>query len=296
MSRSNVLQSPFLQDEAKAHEFLEAIRWPSGPICPHCEGTKIYRLKPNKTGRRVLKCAGCRKQFSVMVGTIFEDSHLPLSKWLAAIHLLCASKKSMSAHQLHRMLGVTYKTAWFMAHRIRYAMVELSAIGTKLGGIVEIDETYVGGKSKGQRQGFKDNKTPVVSLVQRGGDVRSFVVDRVTGRNLKEIIKREVDSEAHLMTDQFSSYRGLFRDFASHQTVDHSKFEWTRGPVHTNTVEGYFGLLKRGIIGTFHHVSAHHLHRYLSEFDFRYNQRGVNDLTRSMLAMKGIEGKRLTYR
>lgn len=166
MQNKDFFQSPFLQSEDAAHKFLESIRWPNGPICPHCQCTKVYRLKPSSTGRRVIKCAGCRKQFSVTVGTIFEDSHLPLSKWLAAMHLMCSSKKGMNAHQVHRLLGITYKSAWFMAHRIRYAMVELSAIGTKLGGIVEVDETYVGGKQKGQHGRTMGLKQPVVSLVR----------------------------------------------------------------------------------------------------------------------------------
>ncbi|HKN86935.1 MAG TPA: IS1595 family transposase, partial [Nitrospiraceae bacterium] len=207
----NVFKSGYIHNEAQAHEFLEAIRWPSGPVCAHCKGTaKIYRLKPTKTGRRVLKCGTCRKQFTVTLGTIFEGSHIPLTKWIGAFHLLCASKKGMSAHQLHRMLGVTYKTAWFMAHRIRHTMKQ-NPFTEKLDGIVEADETYIGGMGHG-KQGSKAHKKPVFTLLQRGGQVRSFhVVSRVTGKNLKEIIRENVSPDAHIMTDQHHGYHGLAR-------------------------------------------------------------------------------------
>lgn len=296
MDRS-IFKAGFFHNEDRAYHMLESIRWPNGPICPHCPGgKKIYRLKPGKTGRRVLKCGACRKQFSVTVETIFEDSHLPLTYWLAAMHLMCASKKGISAHQLHRMLGITYKSAWFMAHRIRYAMTEFSASG-KLGGIVEADETYIGGKRKGLgvKEGM-DSKTPVFALVQRGGKVRSFAMPRVTAKNLKSMIREHVDQSAHIMTDSFIGYRGLKNEFAGHDMVDHHREEWVRGNSHTNTIEGYFSLLKRGIVGTYHHVGSQHLHRYLAEFDFRYNSRAVNDQIRSMAAVKAIEGKRLQHR
>lgn len=294
--------------EEKAREFLESQRWPNGAICPHCgaEG-ESYRLNPTanrKTHVRqgVWKCAGCRKQFTVKVGTIFEDSHITLTTWLRAIHLLCASKKGMSAHQLHRMLGVTYKSAWFMAHRIRYAMSQ-EPLSSKLNGTVEVDETYVGGRRKGTkrgRPGVESHKAPVVSLVQRKGNVRSFHVGNVTSKNLKNIIRENVSTESNVMTDDFNIYRGLKKEFASHDVIRHKFGQYARREgaksIHTNTVEGYFALLKRGIVGTFHHVSKRHLQRYLNEFDFRYNARYVNDGERALLAVRGTTGKRLTYR
>lgn len=281
-----------LSREDEAYGFLEQLRWPNGPICPHCQGTKVYRFKivPNK--RRVLKCAACRKQFSVTVGTIFEDSHIPVTKWLAAAHLLCASKKGISAHQLHRMLGITYKSAWFMAHRIRHAFKEKFP-GTPLSGTVEADETYIGGRAK--REEKMENKTAVFALVERGGRVRSFPVQRVTAENLKTIMKTVVSPTSRIMTDEFLSYKGLKKHFADHQTVNHSIKEYVRGDVSTNTIEGYFSILKRGLNGTYHHVAQHHLHRYLAEFDFRYNHRKLDDAARAMLAVQGVEGKRLRY-
>lgn len=294
-------------DEDKARAFLEAQRWPKGTVCPHCgvEG-ESYRLQPKENGKThvrsgVWKCGGCRKQFTVRVGTIFEDSHIPLNKWLMAIHLLCASKKGMSAHQLHRMLGVTYKSAWFMAHRIRYAMSQ-EPLSSKLSGIVEVDETYVGGKRKGKpgRPGKDSHKAPVVSLVQRKGNVRSFHVPRITGHNLKKVIRENVSTESSVMTDDYNLYRGLKKEYASHDVIRHKFKQYARRigdkVVHVNSAEGYFALLKRGIVGSFHHVSKRHLQRYLDEFDFRYNARRINDGERFMLALKGVGGKRLTYR
>jgi|SRR5438093_182280 len=288
--------SVFLQNEDEAYRFLEQIRWPDGPICPHCRESKVYRFKARPGKRRLLKCAGCRKQFSVTVGTIFEDSHIPLTKWLTALHLFCASKKGMSAHQLHRMLGLTYKSAWFMMHRIRHAITQFRDV-PKLTGIVEADETYVGGKVHGQGRGRGvANKTAVFALVQRGGAVRSFTMPRVTAKNLKTLIRENVDRQAQLMTDSFKLYRGLHKEFASHETVNRAAKEYVRGSAHVNTAEGYFSLLKRGIIGTYHHVGSHHLHRYLAEFDFRYNARKMNDAERTLLAVKNTNGKRLEYK
>ncbi len=292
------------QDPLKAAEYLESIRWPDGPVCPHCGEAerKHYLLKTKSSTRRVWKCAACRKQFSVMVGTIFEDSHIPLNKWLLAFYLLCSSKKGMSSHQLHRMLGVTYKSAWFMTHRIRYAMAQ-PPFAKQLGGIVEADETYIGGKARNRtrrwqgvtKTGRGADKTPVVALVERGGQVRSFRMANVTGYELKGAIRRNVDRTAHVYTDSFKSYAGLGREFASHETVNHAVDEWIRGDVHTNTVENFFSILKRGIDGIYHHVSEAHLPRYLAEFDFRYNQRHVSDGERTVAALAGAEGKRLTY-
>jgi len=206
----SVFDNGFLHDENEAHKFLESIRWPNGPVCPRCQHTEAYRLKPSKTGRRVLKCKKCRKQFSVTVGTIFEGSHLPLTNWMAVIQLMCASKKSISAHQLHRMLGITYKSAWFMAHRIRHAMKETIDLG-KLKGTVEADETYIGGVKRGSAADRGSNKTPVFSLVQREGTVRSFVVTNLTASKLKENLRDNVEREAKIMTDQFTSYTGFAR-------------------------------------------------------------------------------------
>jgi transposase-like protein len=293
---TNLLNQKYLHDENAAHAHLIKTRWPEGIVCPHCQANKIYQLNLSGSKRRVLKCAKCRKQFSTTMGTIFEDSHVPLTKWFMMLHLMCSSKKSMSAHQFHRMLGVTYKTAWFMAHRIRHSMTQFVSDVPPLTGIVECDETYVGGKDKGAGQGNRDNKMPVFALVQRGGQVRSMVMPRVTARNLKTAVHANVDKSAQLMTDSFIGYKELGKGFASHEMVNHSEGEYVRGQAHTNTVEGYFSLLKRGIVGAYHHVGEKHLHRYLAEFDFRYNARKDNDAMRTFSAMKGIEGKRLQYR
>jgi transposase-like protein len=304
MAKTNITLKYFHDNEA-AREHLESIRWPNGPVCPHCGSTdKHYSLsgkegstKPVRKG--VYKCKKCRKQFSVTVGTIFEDSHLPLSKWLLAIHLLCSSKKGMSAHQLHRNLGITYKSAWHMAHRIRHAMAH--APDGMMSGIVEVDETYVGGRCQGLGKTGRGNpkKVPVFALVERNGDVRSKVVGSVSGVNLKQIIRENVKKEATLMTDEFGAYYGLGKEFARHEIVRHSHKEYSRGDVSTNCVEGYFAILKRGITGIYHHVGKHHLHRYLAEFDFRYNMRtaqGINDHERAELAIIQTAGKRLMYK
>ncbi len=288
-------------DERVARKYLEDLRWSDGPICPHCKTVgNHYALTAKQDSERpvregVWKCKKCRKQFTVTVGTIFEGSHIPLHKWLLAVYLLCSSKKGMSAHQLHRMMGITYKSAWFMAHRIRYAMTQPALMG-KLSGIVEADETYVGGKAKGKRGRGAEKKTPVFALVERNGRVMSTPVERVTGINLKSIIKQNVHKSTTIMTDDFLSYRGLHKDFARHGVINHSRKEYVNGDIHTNTIEGYFSILKRGIIGVYHHVGKNHLHRYLSEFDFRYNSRKTPDVNRTALALMGIEGKRLYYR
>jgi transposase-like protein len=305
---------PKFHDPLVAADYLASVRWANGkPVCPHCgEGERRhYPLK--STTRRLWKCAACRKQFSVTVGTIFESSHIGLHKWLYAFWLLCSSKKGMSAHQLHRMLGVTYKTAWFMAHRIRYAMEQPAAL--KLTGTVEVDETYVGGKrrrpnkrefkplratapdKRKRKTGRGTDKTAVVALVERGGDLRSERIARVTGETLGGAIRRHVGREAHLRTDSFPSYTFVGREYASHETVDHL-YEYVRGDAHTNTAENFFSILKRGIDGVYHHVSPAHLPRYLSEFTFRYNSRqarGYDDEERTRLALSMVEGKRLTY-
>jgi transposase-like protein len=286
-------------DEDSARSFLESLRWPDGPVCPHCGAEGAYRLTPkpgSKTRKGVLKCRKCRKQFTVTVGTIFEDSHIPLRKWLLAVHLLCASKKGMSAHQLHRMLGVTYKSAWFMAHRIRYAMTQPPLVD-KLAGIVEADETYVGGKARNAKRGRgAPKKTPVLALVERGGRVKSMPVRRVTAENLNKAFRDYVEPGTRIMTDDWTGYRRLPVEFWNRDVVKHGEGEYARGDVHVNTAEGYFSLLKRGITGVYHHVGSQHLHRYCAEFDFRYNERHVSDGLRMVAAIRSAEGKRLTFR
>lgn len=235
-------REPRFSDPLAAAEYLEGIRWPDGPVCPHCgNDEKHYRLK--HPTRLLRKCAKCRKQFTVTVGTIFESSHVGLDKWLLAFYLLCASKKGMSAHQLHRMLGVTYKTAWFIFHRVRGAMRD-PAFQSRLAGVVEADETYIGGKRIGKGRGRPGpdvkNKAPVLTLVERDGRARSFHVARVDAANLKGAIRDHVRRDATIMTDEFGSYRGLDAEFAAHETVTHRDGEYVRGAVSTNTVEGYF--------------------------------------------------------
>lgn len=287
-------------NEEAARDLIEKLRWPNGPACPHCGSREIYRLTANansdKHGRKgLLKCAACRKQFTVTVGTIFEDSHIPLHKWLMAIYLICSSKKGMSANQLHRMLGITYKSAWFLGHRIRFAMTQ-SPIAEKLSNIVEADETYVGGKASGKRGRGAENKTKVFSLIQRDGDARSFTVENVKGKTLKNLIKENVVDTAHVMTDEFKAYNGLEKIVAEHSTVEHGRKEYVRGIVHVNFAESYFSLLKRGILGTFHHVSEEHMPRYLSEFDYRWNRREEYDGELAVEAIRNSKGKRLMYR
>ncbi|MGE4056524.1 MAG: IS1595 family transposase [Vicinamibacterales bacterium] len=289
-------------DEDAARELLESLRWPTGAVCPKCGAEKPYKLTPKATSKApcrkgVWKCRACRKQFTVTVGTIFEHSHVPISEWLLAIHLLSASKKGMSAHQLHRLLGVTYRAAWFMAHRLRHAMKQDAM---QLDGIVEVDETYVGGPRKprmgtGRPKPNDPTKTPVIALVERGGRVRAFPLARVTGDNVQDVIRREVSLNAHMMSDDLNVYHPLSMGFRKHEVVVHSRNEYVRGDVHTNTVEGFFGLLKRGIIGSFHHVSKGHLARYCDEFCFRYNARKMTDGERAAMLVTAAEGKRLTY-
>jgi len=238
----------------------------------------------------------------VTVGTIFEDSHIPLGKWLVAVHMMAASKKGVSAHQLHRMLGITYKTAWFMAHRIRYAMTQEPLAGMLLQGTVEADETFVGGKPENMHREKRKPappKTPVLSLVERKGDVRSFKVPNVTGKTLRDALRKNVAKTAKVMTDGHGSYKGLDKEFAAHGVVDHQAGQYVDGDASTNTVEAYFSILKRGITGIYHHVSEYHLHRYLAEFDRRWNTRsarGVDDGQRAAIIVKAGEGKRLTYK
>lgn len=295
------LTNPIFTDDDKAREHLESIRWPRGPVCPHCGAVdRIAKLDGKGVRPGLHYCNHCQGQFTVTVGTVFERSKISLSKWVLAFHLMCSSKKGISSHQLHRMLGVTYKTAWFMSHRIREAMrTEPSGpLGGK-GKVVEADETYYGNR-KGKKidKGF-GHKHAIVALVERNGDVRSFHVTNVTGANLHPILLGQIDRKSHLMTDEHKQYVKVGREFAKHSSVNHGEKEYVRGKVTTNTVEGFFSILKRGLIGTYFHVSGDHLQRYCHEFDFRYSNRaavGIEDAERTALALKGIEGKRLTYR
>ncbi|MBI5277626.1 MAG: IS1595 family transposase [Burkholderiales bacterium] len=305
-----ILNQPHFQDADKAREYLEALRWPNGPVCPHCGSVRApHKLEGSKHYRPGLyKCKDCYEQFSVTVGTVFERSKIALNVWLQAVHLMCASKKGMSAKQLERMLGVTYKTAWFMCHRIREAMTSNS--GRLLGGpgssgIVEADETYWGSAKSVDTRPFKHgrtsllNKMAVVSLVERDGEKRSYHVPNVTGATVGAILKSQVSPTAHLMTDEARWYKAVGKTFAQHDSVSHANKEYARGNVTSNTVESSFSLLKRGLVGTFHSVSEKHLQRYCNEFDFRWNNRqsqGVNDVLRFQNALHGIAGKRLTYR
>ncbi|MCH9019107.1 MAG: IS1595 family transposase [Proteobacteria bacterium] len=293
------LTNPIFTDETKAREYLEAQRWPNGPYCPHCgEYENVRKLKGKSHRPGLHQCNSCRQHFTVTVGTLYERSHVPLNKWLLATHLLCASKKGMSAHQLHRMLGVTYKTAWFMAHRIREGLREFNP--GPLGGenkTVEADETYVGGKAKNRAFGPPPKKEIVFALVERDGKVHSFHVPAVNAKTLRPILVTQIDRKSYLMTDEAGAYVRVGREFAGHGTVNHSIKEYVRGKFwHTNTVENYFSILKRGINGVYQHVSQKHLKRYLGEFDFRYNERSISDSERAIKALKGITGKRLTYR
>ncbi|MFC4671516.1 IS1595 family transposase [Seohaeicola nanhaiensis] len=315
----SVLSKAYMYDEAAAFAHVEAMLWPNGPVCPHCGNCdKVYdlkgvRSKPSKKNPEgverhgLKKCAECRKQFTVRIGTIFEESHMPLHKWLQAIHLMVSSKKGISAHQMHRVLEVTYKTAWFLEHRIREAMrTDHTGLMGSGGGVVEADETFIGkdpkmmryypkGKKIGPRQKMK-----VLALVDRTtGRVRSQVIDHLSRRDIGPIIKANVATEARMSTDEASYYRQLDKHFAEHMTVNHGAEEYVRGEAHTNTLEGYFSIFKRGMKGVYQHCSKKHLHRYAAEFEFRYNNRvanGVDDTERAAVALSQIVGKRVLYR
>lgn len=298
---------PRFNDEDAARTHLEAIRWPNGPVCVHCGGTERNSLLKGKSHRPGLYfCGDCRKPFTVTVGTVFERSKIALHKWLLAMQLVCSSKKGMSAHQLHRTLGVTYKTAWFMSHRIREAMrVGMLAVPFGGGGGgVEVDETYFGeDPTKPRPKGGPAGKNRILSLLDRStGQTRSMVVDDMQWRHLREILNDNISHEARILTDESVFYSPTRIYFADHQTVNHKKGEYVRKSdptVHTNTVEGFFSIFKRGMRGVYQHCGKQHLHRYVAEFDFRYNNRaalGVTDKERADIALKGISGKRLTYR
>ena len=303
------LTDPIFTDADKARAHLERTRWPHGPVCPHCgvvnEATAI-KGKSARPGLYQCNVGGCREQFTITVGTVFERSKVPLNKWLLATYLMASSKKGISAHQIGRPLGVTYKTAWFMCHRIREAMAENNP--APLGGpgrTVEADESYVGGlegnKHRNKRKFHRGSgaKQAVFTLVERDGRARSFHVANVNAKTIRSAIVTGVHRSSALMTDKAQFYIKTGKEFASHGSVDHNRGEYGRGKTHSNTAENFFSILKRGIIGTFHHVSEAHLKRYLAEFDFRYSNRsglGINDAMRTDEALRGIGGKRLTYR
>lgn len=302
MSKS-VLTAPHFHDEAAALAYVEGRLWPQGPNCPHCgnaDTTKIGVLGGKSTRPGVHKCYACRKPFSVKVGTIFESSHVPLHLWLQAIHLICSSKKGMSSNQLHRVLGITLKSAWFLSHRIRAAMKNTST--APLGGAgkhVEADETYIGFKKGVPAKAAYHHKRAVVSLVERGGEVRSFHVEKTNREIVEKIVAANVARESTLNTDEAAHYKAVGRAFADHQVVSHARGEYARGTANTNTVEGFYSIFKRGMRGVYQHCGERHLHRYLSEFDFRYNARtalGLDDAMRADKALKGVVGKRLTYK
>ncbi len=313
----SVLSRPYFHDEAAAFAFVEGIVWGAEPICPHCGvigrayALKNVRTKPSKKNPEgvvrhgLKKCGACRKQFTVRAGTIFEESHLELHKWLQAIYLMCASKKGVSAKQLQRTLEVQYKTAWFLAHRIREAMRsgDLTPFGSE-GGMVEADETFIG-REPGAEQGRAGwrHKNKVLSLIDRDtGRARSFVVDDFKAETVAEILTANLAREAVLMTDEAHHYRKPAEAFAGHERVNHGKDEYVRAgapAIHTNTVEGFYSIFKRGMRGIYQHCSKKHLHRYVAEFDFRYSNRsalGCEDQDRMARAVAGIIGKRLTYK
>ncbi len=299
------LTDPMFTDKNIAREYLERSRWANGVYCPHCGGTeKCKRLSGKSHRPGLFQCGDCRKQFSVTVGTVFEQSKVPLNKWLLATFLMASSKKGISAHQLHRTIGVTYKTAWFMFHRIREAMRSENGVFGVGGGEVEIDETFIGKepgvkKSKTARGGA--HKMKMMTLVDRTTrDAKSVVIDDLRVSTMTKVISDNMAKEARMITDDYRQYRLLSGKVASnHPTVNHSEGEYLNGKIHTNTVEGFYSIFNRGMKGVYQHCGKQHLHRYAAEFDFRYNHRIAKDIDDTMRAnaiLRGAEGKRLTYR
>jgi transposase-like protein len=298
---TSALSAPHFHNEAAAFAYVEARVWPEGPVCPHCGGVeRISKMQGKSTRQGLYKCYQCRKPFTVRMGTIFESSHVPLHIWLQAMYLIAGSKKGISSNQLHRTLGVTLKTAWFMSHRIREAMRdgEFAPFGGN-GSVVEVDETYIG-QRKGvpTPRGGVQHKMKVLSLVERGGRARSIVVDKVHIETIIPILRENIARESHVMTDDHGVYRNIRTIFAAHNVVRHQVGEYVVGEAHTNTIEGFYSIFKRGMRGVYQYCSEKHLHRYLAEFDFRYSNRvalGCNDADRADRLLGGIVGKRLTY-
>lgn len=301
------LSEPHFHDEEEAYEWVEARVWPNGAECPKCgERERVSKMKGKSTRIGVYKCYKCRKPFTVKVGTIFESSHIKMHIWLQAIYLMSSSKKGISSNQLHRTLGITLKSAWFLSHRIREAM-RCGGLATPMGGdggMVEADETFIGHDKTKKPKGVKKgrgfhHKHKVLTLVERNsGQARSVVVDNLKATTIGPIVSENLDKEARLMTDEASYYTKIGKDFVDHQIVSHNRGEYGRGEFHTNTVEGYFSIFKRGMKGVYQHCGEKHLHRYLAEYDFRYNNRvklGVDDKERAERVLKGVRGKRLTY-
>jgi transposase-like protein len=300
--------APLFHDETAARDWFEASRWPNGPICPKCGSAKHYATK--KEGRYRCGSPTCRKDFTVMTGTVMERSHAKFTDWAVAFHLAASSKKGFSAHQLHRELGCQYNTAWFMFHRVREAMrrggLELPPLGGE-GQTVEADETYFGQQENPQLPAYRKGqaykrkgrgpagKRAVIALVERGGEVRSFHPAIADGMTVNAIVRKNIARETRLLTDESKYYTNVGKEFSAHETVKHSAGEYVRGDVHTNTIEGFFSIFKRGMRGVYQHCAEKHLHRYLAEFDFRYNTRKLTDMERSILAVRGGEGKRLAY-
>jgi transposase-like protein len=298
----SILSDPYLHDEQQAYDLVESILWPDGPVCPHCGSLeRISKMNGKSTRIGSYKCYACRSKFTVKIGTIFEDSHLPMRSWLQAIYLLASSKKGFSSNQLHRTLGVSLKSAWFMSHRIREAM-RIGPLRPPMGGadgsgIVEVDETFIGQKKGVQKRRGVGHKHAVLSLVERGSGVRSIHIENTKTATVIPIVNANVVCEARVMTDEALQYDGKLDHFAEHSTVNHSAEEYVRGDIHTNTVESYFSIFKRGMRGAYQHCGERHLHRYLAEFDFRHNARealGVNDKERAEKMLRGVKGKRLT--
>ena len=308
----SILSQVHFHNEEAAYEYVEAKLWPKGAVCPRCKETeRVSKMGGKSTRIGVYKCYECRKPFTVKIGTIFESSHIPMRLWLQAIYLISSSKKGISSNQLHRTLGVTLKSAWFMSHRIREAMKDHSGLLGGGGSVVEVDETFIGGKSKYKPKGARGyhHKDKILSLVERGGRARSFHVPSISSKVIFPILKEHIARDTHINTDEGSNYvhvaqnkenesRPLEKIFDKHSFIKHSRGEYVRGNVTTNTIEGFFSIFKRGMRGVYQYCGTQHLNRYLAEFDFRYSERaanGVNDVERADKLLQGAVGKRLTY-